>query len=301
MTNPVILLGTQSNGETLPVQVDATGRLVAEGLPGEPGQQGEKGDPFTYEDFTPEQLEALQGPPGADGPNDLKPYGPEWSYLVIRNGEPTWIADGSEPDPPGPTAPAMLVDTRDQSVSSLTDYGVWSESETEVEPPTTWDTYCRQLTTWETPTGQKTGLGGVPTNIHSYQTPFSIEVFGGFEQVLEITIASNFWKYDGSGGTSPYGYFDLFCDSEHAQILNSRISVRPGNDTLQWSLNVFNLYITRPDIGVINLYQRFMNKANTGVASTGAWVQKWRLVDPAVYLMRQHVQRLSLGDSILNS
>jgi len=32
MTNPVILLGTQSNGETLPVQVDEFGRLVAEGL-----------------------------------------------------------------------------------------------------------------------------------------------------------------------------------------------------------------------------------------------------------------------------
>jgi hypothetical protein len=32
MTNPVILLGTQSNGETLPVQVDATGRRVANGL-----------------------------------------------------------------------------------------------------------------------------------------------------------------------------------------------------------------------------------------------------------------------------
>lgn len=32
MTQPVILYGTLSNGETLPVQVDDTGRLVAEGL-----------------------------------------------------------------------------------------------------------------------------------------------------------------------------------------------------------------------------------------------------------------------------
>lgn len=43
MTNPVILYGTQSNGETLPVQVDETGRLVAEGLPGPEGPQGEQG------------------------------------------------------------------------------------------------------------------------------------------------------------------------------------------------------------------------------------------------------------------
>lgn len=29
--------------------------------------RGEKGDPFTYSDFTPEQLEALRGPAGVDG------------------------------------------------------------------------------------------------------------------------------------------------------------------------------------------------------------------------------------------
>lgn len=32
----------------------------AQGLPGEQGTQGPKGDPFRYEDFTPEQLEALK-------------------------------------------------------------------------------------------------------------------------------------------------------------------------------------------------------------------------------------------------
>ena len=32
------------------------------------GAKGEKGDPFTYADFTPEQLEALRGPQGIPGP-----------------------------------------------------------------------------------------------------------------------------------------------------------------------------------------------------------------------------------------
>lgn len=40
----------------------------AQGLPGERGTQGTKGDPFRYEDFTPEQLEALKGPKGDPGP-----------------------------------------------------------------------------------------------------------------------------------------------------------------------------------------------------------------------------------------
>ena len=39
----------------------------AQGLPGEQGTQGPKGDPFRYEDFTPEQLETLKGPKGDKG------------------------------------------------------------------------------------------------------------------------------------------------------------------------------------------------------------------------------------------
>ena|SRR5699024_111534 len=40
------------------------------GADGKDGTDGAKGDPFTYEDFTEEQLEALRGPkgePGEDG------------------------------------------------------------------------------------------------------------------------------------------------------------------------------------------------------------------------------------------
>lgn len=39
----------------------------AQGLPGEQGMRGPKGDPFRYEDFTPEQLQALKGPKGDKG------------------------------------------------------------------------------------------------------------------------------------------------------------------------------------------------------------------------------------------
>ena len=46
-----------------------------QGEPGPKGEQGPRGDAFTYEDFTPEQLEALKGPRGADG--DIGPTGPQ--------------------------------------------------------------------------------------------------------------------------------------------------------------------------------------------------------------------------------
>ena len=92
MTNPVILLGTQSNGETLPVQVDATGRLVAEGLQGEQGEQGEQG------------IQGPPGPPGSDG-IDLPPDPYEGAFLGWLNGELVWIGTPPVPIPPGVFGP----------------------------------------------------------------------------------------------------------------------------------------------------------------------------------------------------
>ncbi len=39
-----------------------------QGIPGQKGEQGPKGDPFTYKDFTPNQLAQLVGPVGPVGP-----------------------------------------------------------------------------------------------------------------------------------------------------------------------------------------------------------------------------------------
>lgn len=51
------------------------------GPKGNKGDKGDKGDAFTYEDFTPEQLEALTGPKGDTGPQgpkgDTGPQGPK--------------------------------------------------------------------------------------------------------------------------------------------------------------------------------------------------------------------------------
>ena len=78
MTNPVILLGTQSNGETLPVQVDATGRLVAEGLKGQQGEKGDKGD------------QGEPGPPGPGGGVQWPDGANEGDVLTWIQGEPQW-------------------------------------------------------------------------------------------------------------------------------------------------------------------------------------------------------------------
>ena len=81
MTDPVILLGTQSNGETLPVQVDGFGRLVAEGLQGPEGPEG---------------------PPGI-GQLPSDPY--EGALLGWLNGELAWVSGGIVPIPEGTFGP----------------------------------------------------------------------------------------------------------------------------------------------------------------------------------------------------
>jgi hypothetical protein len=90
MTNPVVLLGTQSNGETLPVQVDATGRLVAEGLLGPPGPPGP------------------EGPEGPEGQIALPPDPYEGALLGWENGQLAWVG-GSVPLPDGLFGPISRV------------------------------------------------------------------------------------------------------------------------------------------------------------------------------------------------
>lgn len=51
-------------------EVEATVSTVT-GQKGDPGPKGDKGDPFTYNDFTAEQLAALKGPKGDPGPKGL--------------------------------------------------------------------------------------------------------------------------------------------------------------------------------------------------------------------------------------
>ena len=53
-------------------------KYINETLAGAGALKGDKGDPFTYEDFTPEQLAALIGPKGDVGPQgEIGPAGPQ--------------------------------------------------------------------------------------------------------------------------------------------------------------------------------------------------------------------------------
>lgn len=78
MSDPVILWGTTADGESLPVQVDATGRLVAEGLAGAEGPPGPPGP------------EGPEGPQGEPGLIQWPPNPQEGFVLTWVAGQPQW-------------------------------------------------------------------------------------------------------------------------------------------------------------------------------------------------------------------
>ena len=49
------------------IEIQAKNPTIQMGTQGPRGERGPKGDPFTYDDFTPEQLESLKGPKGDKG------------------------------------------------------------------------------------------------------------------------------------------------------------------------------------------------------------------------------------------
>jgi hypothetical protein len=60
-------LGVREAGQSAYQYVDLLGPGGKQGETGPQGKQGERGGAFTYDDFTPEQLEALRGPRGYTG------------------------------------------------------------------------------------------------------------------------------------------------------------------------------------------------------------------------------------------
>ena len=75
-----ILFGTTSDGNTLPVQVNASGQLVAQGMDGSPGSQGPQGEQGPP---GPKGDKGDPGEPGADGTNGVieaqGTWAPRWS------------------------------------------------------------------------------------------------------------------------------------------------------------------------------------------------------------------------------
>lgn len=228
MTNPVILLGTQSNGETLPVQVDATGRLVAEGLPGEPGLQGPPGP------------EGPPGPKGDDGGIVLPPDPNEGEVLGWENGELSWISlvpptptlvYGPSIDP-GPSGTRKVINSNGgDNTGSVTDYDEWFRNQAFFE-----STYI--------------GEGGVGTRGGSNTDWFCMDIMNCMGMVISIRTVFQFaTATNGSKAT-----YNLEPDSDHVIAMTTGVSdfdVRgnsPDGIVSQAGSYEFSYLVNRPEL-----------------------------------------------------
>lgn len=85
-----ILYGTTSEGNTLPVQVNASGQLVAagqDGIQGVPGEKGDKGDPG------PAGPPGKDGADGADGTNGVAESMGSWTPVFSSTTDGVAIID----------------------------------------------------------------------------------------------------------------------------------------------------------------------------------------------------------------
>lgn len=81
-----------------------------QGLVGPQGEKGEKGEPFKYSDFTPEQLESLKGPKGDPGEQGQK-GDPGDQGLQGEQGEPGIQGEKGEQGEPGNAATITVGET----------------------------------------------------------------------------------------------------------------------------------------------------------------------------------------------
>lgn len=286
MTNPVILLGTQSNGETLPVQVDATGRLVAEGLPGPPGPPGESGPP---------------GENGEPGPNVLLPYGPEGSFLVIENGVPTW-----KEDPDFRKYPVMLVDSRDapEYPGTTYGYGMYDDGGNLVTPTESWDDFARTTNAWSTDTTTCTGIG-VQGLGPLLKFAFDLDL-GPLAADKILAIRTNL-AYRPSNVYGKTVKVECALEGEKVEnvvAVNNVQELRIMDQYLggtQYLTGDFQFFVQRPDVGVIkavitySLYDS--HGATTGdVTPLYMTAQRWVLQDPVRLLMDRYLKSITTTD-----
>ena len=105
---PAIKGDTGPKGDAGPI-----GPQGPKGNKGDTGLQGPKGEPFTYDDFTPEQLEGLKGPKGDTGPQGEQ--GPQGIQGPIG--------------PQGPKGESLPeVTEADNGKFAIVQNGVWSAS-----------------------------------------------------------------------------------------------------------------------------------------------------------------------------
>ena len=278
MSDPVILWGTQSNGETLPVQVNELGQLVAEGLQGPEGPIGPEGPPGPSGELPDGAVDGnvLSWENGeatwADPPSGLpEPMGIEGQIIQIVNSEPVWVTNNAVPNPSPNKITAVT-----GSTNCATGVGIFDDDGVCQPNGTEWDTFARYLNCWRNldPTIQ-TGISSAASS--RLTVSFDVEIQR--DAVLEIGTAVQAQK---GGNESVYMAFltgthnkgDVFetVNDGYTWPCSGSGVMCQGTGTMQWMA-------LKNWTGTVNIEVR---TSGSGVDATGYQsIQNWRIIDPA--------------------
>lgn len=274
MTNPVVLLGTQSNGETLPVQVDATGRLVAEGLQGPQGEPGPEGPPGLPQlpagSFEGAVLGWVNGELAWLEVEGLpQPLGTEGQIIQIVDETPIWITNENVKPPP-PPAVTVVQGTADPAQF----YGMFSSESVLQGPEVVWDSYARKQSFWEATEGG--GQIGVSRG-RSYTFTQKFNVNGDFGKLLILRGTAQFFHSNGGDDA-----WELSCQRDNANLgevvtANNERVVGEGLRTFDYE---FSFLINREDVGDVNFTINFNGNGSNMSNDTFINFQQWKTVDP---------------------
>lgn len=277
-----ILYGTTSDGESLPVQVNETGQLVAQGLRGEPGEPGGKGDKGDPGDPGPP---GNDGEDGADGIGVPQPYGEEGSYLWIKDGAPAWTT-GEDPGPgPGPDpGNGLKLVERAGKLNWWRCYNIYGLSDDSVEDPDTW---IRTQPCWENPAANQ--VNGIGCEGCGYEGFFRVEVENGLGKILEVTISSRYNTLDSALTSQEWLHEVETEDSNLNPISNKFWHTVYLNGNPAKVQNTFTLLCQRD-----NFTADFLVKFNGPYSYNGPSyniVNHYELLDTETYLMREHIRQ----------
>lgn len=298
MTNPVVLLGTQSNGETLPVQVDAFGRLVAEGLPGPPGPPGEEGPPGPGGEIElpPNAYEgAVLGWQGGelawlDPITGLPlPIGSEGQIIQVVNSDPVWVTNNQVP----PFTPNQI-ELYTGTYSGDQKKGMFAPDGTIPQGVDNWDAYARAQPFWENL--QETPAGACHKDSLTASFEFTLSNENGY--VIELGIAGAFYV------PSNYAEITFSVTTEEANLIPIAPNVTWLNNkpaqTNGGSGNV-SFLANRPNLGPVTFTVTASSPAVVYGPNNFIGFQSWKAVDPGTFAVQQQIQVSKKLDAIADA
>jgi hypothetical protein len=261
----VVLLGTTSTGETLPVLVDQFGNLLAKGIDGTAGENGEKGD------------KGEQGEKGDPGEGVPTPYGDNYQVLTIIDGAPAWA------DSTGGAPREALTMKNWQSAGQCVD---WSTIYTP-EDPYEW---LKEQESWCN-TAYVDFLGYAVTGNPSpfVPQPMEWEFIDVFGKVLTMFYSWKAYRESGNAGWSSPAITTTWSDSNISLVNAVHTPASQEARKFTWMRGTSQLaFIFNRDVTAATLSHTFTCGAfdkNLGLAWCG-----WQLEDAGNYAINKQIK-----------